>query len=84
MPKNISVPLVSFADGRKFIGLFTDQWAINGYYKKYVSCVAFPDLIRDQYNQCKDDADVSGILINPGREEDMMTKEMLSQLFANA
>lgn len=81
MPKNISVPLVSFADGRKFIGLFTDQGAINGYYKKPVSCVAFPNLISDQYNECKDDANISGILINPGREEYMMTKEMLCQLF---
>ena len=82
--KTISVPLVSFADGRKFIGLFTDQGAINGYFKKTVSCVAFPDLISDQYNECKDDTNISGILINPGREEYMMTKEMLTQLFANA
>lgn len=83
MPKNISAPLVSFADGRKFIGLFTDQGAINGYYKKPISCVAFPNLISDQYKQCKDDNAISGILINPGREEYMMTKEMLSQLFTN-
>lgn len=83
-PKKISVPLVSFADGRKFIGLFTDQGAINGYYRKNTSCVAFPDLIRDQYKQCKEDNAISGILINPGREEYMMTKEMLSQLFTDA
>ena len=83
MPKNISVPIVSFADGRQFVGLFTDQGAINGYYKKPVPCVALPNLIRDQYEQCKEDSAISGILINPGREEYMMTKEMLSQLFAN-
>ncbi len=81
MPKNISVPFVSFEDGRKFIGLFTDQGAINGYYNKYVSCAAFPDLISDQYKQSKDDPSVSGIIINPGREEYLMTKEMLDQLF---
>lgn len=82
MPKTISVPIVPFADGRKFIGLFTDQGAINGYYKKAISCVAFPNLINDQYNKCREDANISGILINPGREEYMMTKGMLSQLFS--
>ena len=82
MPKTISVPIVPFADGRKFIGLFTDQGAINGYYKKAISCVAFPNLINDQYNKCREDAKISGILINPGREEYMMTKGMLSQLFS--
>ena len=81
MPKSISVPTVSFADGRKFIGLFTDQGAVNGYYQKAMSCVAFPNLICDQYKQCNNDASISGILINPGREEYMITKEMLKQLF---
>ena len=79
--KNISVPSVSFEDGRKFIGLFTDQGAINRYYNKNVSCVSLPDLVSDQYKQSKDDPSVSGIIINPGREEYLMTKEMLNQLF---
>lgn len=84
MPQNIVsivVPLVFFKDGQKFIGLFTDQGALNRYYRKSVSCVVLPDLIRDQYNEIKNDDTVSGILINPGREEYMMTKAMLSQLF---
>lgn len=81
MVKNIVVPFVYFEDGEKFIGLFTDQGALNRYYRKSVSSVVLPDLIRDQYNKIKNDDTVSGILINPGREEYMMTKEMLSQLF---
>lgn len=80
-PQSVYAPCVSFADGRKFIGLFTDQGAVNGYYQKAMSCVAFPNLISDQYKQCKDDSSISGILINPGREEYMITKEMLKQLF---
>lgn len=81
--QKIIVPAVHFEDGRKFIGLFTDQGALNGYYKKSVSSFSFPDLIREEYMHCKDDANISGILINPGREEYMMTKEMLKQLFPN-
>ena len=81
IPKSIYVPSVSFADGRKFIGLFTDQGAVNGYYQQAMSCVVFPNLICDQYEQCKNDDSISGILINPGREEYMITKEMLKQLF---
>lgn len=78
---NIVFPLVCFENGQKFIGLFTDQGALNRYYRKSVSCVVLPDLIRDQYNKIKNDNSICGILINPGREEYMMTKEMLTQLF---
>ena len=81
MSLNMAVPLVYLEDGQKFIGLFTDQCALNRYYRKTVSCVTLPNLIRDQYNEIKNDDTVSGILINPGREEYMMTKAMLSQLF---
>lgn len=76
----VSVPLVQFADGEQFVGLFTDQGAVNRYYKKAVSCVAFPNLIKDQYNRIKNNSTVSGILINPGREEFKLTKSMLKQL----
>lgn len=78
----VSVPLVHFADGEQCVGLFTDQSAVNRYYKKAVSCVAFPGLIKDQYNNIKNNNTVSGILINPGREEYKMTKSMLEQLFS--
>ena len=78
----VSVPLVHFADGEQCVGLFTDQGAVNRYYKKAVSCVAFPGLIKDQYNRIKNNSTVSGILINPGREEYKMTKSMLKQLFS--
>ena len=83
MPKEIIVPLVSFGDGRKFVGLFTDQGAINRYYRKSVPSVALPELIRDQYDEIKNDNTVSGIIINPGREEYMMTKDMLHQLLTS-
>ena len=73
---------VQFANGKKFIGLFTDQWALNRYYRKQVLLsVVVPGLIRDIYDMIKDDDKVSGIIINPGREEYIMTKEMLNQLF---
>ena len=78
----LSVPLVHFASGEQCVGLFTDQGAVNRYYKKAVSCVAFLDLIKDQYNRIKNNSTVSGILINPGREEYKMTKSMLKQLFS--
>ena len=81
---SLGFSLVAFADGRKFVGLFTDQEAVNGYYKKAVDCEAFPNLIKEQYEKCKDDDSILGIIINPGREEYIMTKEMLSQLFPNA
>lgn len=83
MLKEIFVPLVSFGDGRKFVGLFTDQGAINRYYRKSVSSVALPELIRDQYDEIKNDNTVSGIIINPGREEYIMTKDMLHQLLTS-
>lgn len=76
-----SVPCVQFPDGTKYLCLFTDQWAINGFYKRNVSCVSFPGAIKDNYEQIADDPSVGGILINPGREEYQMTKEMLKQLF---
>ena len=79
--KAISIPTVFFPDGRKVMGLFTDQWAINGYFGKNVPCACFPCLVRDGYAQLKDDPACSGILINPGREEYLLTKEMLAQLF---
>lgn len=83
MLKKIVVPFVNFGDGRKFVGLFTDQGAINRYYRKSVPSAALPDLIRDQYDEIKNDSTVSGIIINPGREEYMMTKDMLNQLLTS-
>lgn len=72
------VPLVKFADGRKSLGLFTDIFAVSDYYGKPRPTVALPNLIRDQYKNVKND--ISGILINPGREEYMLTKDMLDKL----
>ena len=83
MLKKVFAPFVNFGDGRKFVGLFTDQGAINRYYRKSVPSAAFPDLIRDQYDKIKNDNTVSGIIINPGREEYMMTKDMLRQLLTS-
>ena len=83
MLKEILVPFVSFGDGRKFVGFFTDQGAINRYYRNPVSSAALPDLIRDLYDKIKNDNTVSGIIINPGREEYMMTKDMLHQLLTS-
>lgn len=80
--KGFSFPSVLFPDGEKFLGLFTDQWAINGYFRKSTPSVSFPDLIKDSYKEIAIDPSIAGILINPGREEYKMTKEMLSQLFA--
>ena len=81
IPKNISVPLIPFPDGTEYIGLFTDQYAINNYYNKAISSIAFPELIKDQYNSIKDDTKISGVLINPGREEFRLEKYILSQVF---
>ncbi len=76
----ISVPTADFSSGRRFITLFTDYSALSRCFKGLTHTATLPNLIRDQYRACKDDPSISGILINPGREEYMLTKEMLLQL----
>jgi len=79
---SISTPLASFPDGSKYIGLFTDQFAIDTFFRQSTASVAVPNLIEDSYKKCENDDSVAGILINPGREEYKMTKEMLKQLLS--
>ena len=82
--KGFSFPYILFPDGEKYLGLFTDQWAINAYFRKTTPSVSFPRLIEDCYKEIVKDPSIAGILINAGREEYKMTKEMLSQLFAES
>lgn len=80
----ISIPVVSFADDSKWIAMFTDKSALMRYIQKQdVIPVALPNLLLEQYKNIRNDEKISGIIINPGREQFRITKAVLD-FFENA
>jgi len=77
------IPVITLEDGRKFVAAFTDADALSSYYNKPVASIAMPELIRSLYRDTFDSEIVKGIIVNPGREAYVLTKNMLGKLIGN-
>lgn len=86
---HFKVPLVIHPDGSKYVALFTDQWALGRSLGKPANGGPtifgnIPNLLREQYGRLAEQPDVSGIVVNPDRENFTMSREMLEQFFAHS
>lgn len=80
----VSIPLANFPDGSKWLAMFTDKSALKRYItNEDVTPVSLPNLLLDQYKNFRNDDSISGILINPGREQFRVPKGIL-EFYENA
>jgi hypothetical protein len=75
-----SVLTAVMPSGQKWAAIFTDSFAIARYMRKTPTSIVFPNLVSDIAKGIRSGkiADVSGILINPGREEFKMTVDEIA------
>lgn len=80
----VSIPLANFPDGSKWLAMFTDKSALKRYIQNDdANPVSLPNLLLDQYKNFRNDDTISGILINPGREQFRVPKGVL-EFYENA
>lgn len=73
--KNI---VVKGPDGKKWVAMFTDQIAINMFFKKNQPAVKFRNPVLEQFKVIKNDAEIEGIIINPARESFRIPSKLLA------
>ncbi len=81
---SLVVPVITLEDGRKFVAAFTDRDALETHYKKPLASIVVPELICSLYRDTADKDIVKGIIVNPGREAYVLTKNMLGKLIKNS
>lgn len=80
----VVVPVYTLEDGRKYVALFTDADALAAYYKKPMASMGLANQLRERYLETADVDIIKGIIVNPSREEYVLTKNMLAKIFAQA
>ena len=75
MLKGISV---KSPEGQNWIALFTDQLALNTFFKSNQPSAGIKNPILSQFAAIKDKAEIEGIIINPGRESFRIPSKVLA------
>ncbi len=76
----VNMPLVTMSDGTKMQPLFTDQLAINNYFKSTNQSSVSGETVSMVYKLIEINNSISGIIINPGREEFILTKPTIEKM----
>lgn len=69
---------VKSPDGQSWVALFTDQLALNTFFKSNQPSAGIKNPILSQFAAIKDKADIEGIIINPGRESFRIPSKVLA------
>ena len=65
-------------DGRNnYLCLFTDPWAAQKFYGKEAHVVTLSVTTKSGYHEIADEKTITGILVNPGRENFVLSKDMM-------
>ena len=78
--KSIRCKGISVKDpqGKCWLAMFTDQIALNGFFKSEQTAASVKNAILSQYNVIKEKAEFEGIIINPGRESFKIPSKILA------
>lgn len=69
-------------DGQNnYLCLFTDSWAVQKFYGEEAHVVTLPVTTKSGYHEIADVKPVAGILVNPGREDFVLSKDMMIRIY---
>lgn len=70
---------VKTAEGETVIPVYTDRFALEHHLKAPADCVAIPRLLNDVLQNMKGHPEISGVLLNPGRENIFLSRAVLKE-----